>query len=164
MGITIKSKLESLSNKISNMSNSLEVDRVAEALAERGKDIAEALYSSNNVQVSRTEVRNGQAEIIASGKAVAYMEFGTGETGRGTYEGNLPTQTLVFESPKGKPQSTQGWVYNYPNRYTKLFNGWFFGKTFTTGQPAQAQMFKTHRQLQNEYVDIAKSVIKGEKK
>lgn len=167
MGIAIKSKLEALSNKISNMSNSLEVDSVAEALAERGKDIAEALYSSNNVQVSRTEVQNGQAEIIASGKGVAYMEFGTGETGRGTYEGNLPTQTLVFESPKGKPQSTQGWVYYYPNRpinYTKFFGGWFFGKTFTTGQPAQAQMFKTHRQLQNEYVDIAKSVIKGEKK
>ena len=164
MGITIRGSLSKTIDKLGSINTGDLRNTIAGALAERGKDIATALYSSDNIEVIKTEPIDGAAEIIASGKGIAYMEFGTGETGRGTYAGNLPTQTLEFESPKGRPQSTQGWVYNYPNRYTKLFGGWFFGKTFTTGQPAQAQMFKTHRQLQNEYVDIAKSAIKGEKK
>lgn len=166
MGIKIYNRFGLLKDKFAEMSDDRIANEIAEKLAEKGEEIAKANYSSQSIKVSHNKAVDGNAKIVAQGEGIAYMEFGTGVTGDGTYpdKKKLPTETLSFESPKGHPQTTQGWVYNYPNRYTKILGGWFFGNTFTTGQPAKAQMFYTHRTLQKEYVKIAKSVIKENKK
>ena len=169
MGIKINNKLAGLQNRLAKVDDGNMTNVIADALTEQGKEIATAMYLGTKVEVERTEVVDGEASITATGKGIAYMEYGTGETGRGTYEGELPTRELTFVSPKDKRiplsqriHTTQGWVYNYDNKYTKILGGWFFGNTFTTGQPANAQMFKTARELRNEYAKIAKSALKGD--
>ena len=41
--------------------------------------------------------------------------------------------------------------------------GWFYGKTFTMGQPAQAQMFYTAKSLRENETEIVKNALKGDK-
>ena len=167
MGIEIyKNRLADISERLDKIDGGKMAGVIAEALTERGEEIAKQQYGGTHITVESTSVSNGKSQIIAKGKGIAYMEFGTGLTGQGTYQGKLPDRTLTFESPKGIKQTTQGWVYNYPNKYTKPqgLGGWFFGATFTTGQVARAQMFNTGRQLHKEYIGIAKSALKGEEK
>ena len=63
----------------------------------------------------------------------------------------MPTNPLTFESA-GNIHTTQGWEYYYPNSKTKRTvggqQGWFHNKEFVTGQPAQAQMWRTANELE----------------
>lgn len=136
-------------------------DTVADSVADRGVEIAREEYKGENVDVRKETLGNGETQIVASGKGLAYMEFGTGEYAKGTYQGKLPTETISFESPKGKPQSTQGWEYYYPNEDTKTTiggkHGWFLGNgVFTTGKVAGNQMFYTGDRLKQEIPTIVK--------
>ena len=86
---------------------------------------------------------------------MAFSEYGTGVVGKGTYEGELPTQKLEFESPSGVQQSTEGWQYNYRKEQGQTEMDW-------TGFRANAQMFKTSRRLQTELPSEIMKEIKGE--
>lgn len=136
-------------------------ERVAQRIAERGVEIAQDEYGERTVDI---QVVQGEAEgsrkIVAKGRGLAFDEFGTGLVGQGTYEGKLPTETIEFESPKGSPQSTQGWEYYYPNPQTKVDGGWYAGKVFHRGQAAKSQMFNTSVRLKDEIGQIAKGIIK----
>ena len=140
-------------------------EQLIEKVAERGKELAEYYYgmykNDDDIEVTIENAGTGSRRLVASGERVAYLEFGTGIMGYGTYEGKLPTQTLSFESPKGHPQTTQGWEYNYENPLTKADGkGWFFKGVYTRGQPAQAQMFETAQQLRREIADMTRKEIK----
>lgn len=138
-------------------------DEIAEKVAERGVEIAREKYFATNVEITNqsSEIK-GQRRIIVKGKGLAFLEFGTGLVGKGTYpdESKLPKETISFESPKGVPQSTDGWQYYYPNPKTKKDGGWYAGKVFHRGQTAGAQMFDTAQQLRAEMGDIGKEKIK----
>lgn len=148
--------------KLYNIRNIAET--ATELIADNGEKIAKSEYAGiNSVQVTK-DIDENNAVISASGDSVAYIEYGTGLVGQGTYKGDLPTQTLTFESPKdsGKINTTQGWEYYYDNPQTKVLGGWFFGRgysNFTRGQVAGNQMFNTAKSLR-EYIktDLAKDI------
>ena len=126
-------------------------DDIVMAVAERGKELAQEKYNGD-VVVTTENIGNGKAKVIASGEKVAFYEFGYGVEGRDSaYKGQLPTNPLTFESA-GNIHTTQGWEYYYPNSKTKRTvdgqQGWFHNKEFVTGQPAQAQMWRTANELE----------------
>ena len=148
--------------KLQNIRNVSET--ATELIADNGEKIAKSEYAGiNSVQVIK-DIDGNSAVISANGDSVAYIEYGTGLVGQGTYKGDLPTQTLTFESPKdsGRINTTQGWEYYYDNPRTKVLGGWFFGRgysNFTRGQVAGNQMFNTAKSLR-EYIktDLAKDI------
>ena len=148
--------------KLQNIRNVAET--ATELIADNGEKIAKSEYAGiNSVQVIK-DIDENSAVISASGDSVAYIEYGTGLVGQGTYKGDLPTRTLTFESPKdsGRINTTQGWEYYYDNPQTKVLGGWFFGRgysNFTRGQVAGNQMFNTAKSLR-EYIktDLAKDI------
>ena len=126
-------------------------DDIVMAIAERGKELAQEKYSGD-VVVTTENIGNGRAKVIASGEKVAFYEYGYGVEGRDSaYQGQLPTEPITFESA-GNTHTTQGWEYYYPNSKTKRTvggqQGWFHNKEFVTGQPAQAQMWRTANELE----------------
>lgn len=126
-------------------------DDIVMAIAERGKELAQEKYSGDIV-VTTENIGNGRAKVIASGEKVAFYEYGYGVEGRDSaYQGQLPTEPITFESA-GNTHTTQGWEYYYPNSKTKRTvggqQGWFNNKEFVTGQPAQAQMWRTANELE----------------
>lgn len=126
-------------------------DDIVMAVAERGKDLAQSKYGGD-VVVTAENIGNGRAKVIASGEKVAFYEYGYGVEGRDSaYQGQLPTEPITFESA-GNTHTTQGWEYYYPNSKTKRTvggqQGWFHNKEFVTGQPAQAQMWRTANELE----------------
>ena len=126
-------------------------DDIAMAVAERGKDLAQSKYGGD-VVVTAESLGGGKAKVIASGEKVAFYEYGYGVEGRDSaYKGQLPTEPITFESA-GNTHTTQGWEYYYPNSKTKRTvggqQGWFYDKEFVTGQPAQAQMWRTANELE----------------
>ena len=126
-------------------------DDIVMAIAERGKELAQEKYSGDIV-VTTENIGNGRAKVIASGEKVAFYEYGYGVEGRDSaYQGQLPTEPITFESA-GNTHTTQGWEYYYPNSKTKRTvggqEGWFHNRQFVTGQPAQAQMWRTANELE----------------
>lgn len=126
-------------------------DDIVMAVAERGKDLAQSKYGGDIV-VTTENIGNGRAKVIASGEKVAFYEYGYGVEGRDSaYQGQLPTEPITFESA-GNTHTTQGWEYYYPNSKTKRTvggqEGWFHNRQFVTGQPAQAQMWRTANELE----------------
>lgn len=146
-------------NKFSKMQNI--GNKVVDEIANRGVMVAQSEYSGSRAVVEKEKTdESGKMKIVSKGKGLAFEEFGTGLVGKGTYDGNLPKETIEFESPKGVPQKTEGWEYYYPNPQTKVNGGWFAGKVFHKGQIAKAQMFNTSQQLRQEMKSIAKNTIK----
>jgi len=139
-------------------------EELAFAIAQKGKDIADGYYAGEAVNVI---VENGNpAKVVAEGTQVRYLEYGTGLKGEESgYDGNLPTEPIVFESPDGELQTTSGWEYNYPNPQTKVTlygqTGWYYNGEFTTGKPAAAQMWRTAEELHNEYKTVIADEIKN---
>lgn len=142
--------LDSFMAKVSALSvkGSQEVLRT---VAESGRAYAQAQYASDGDIAVGVEAKGNHASIIAQGEQVLYKEFGTGKVGEGTYQGNLPTQTFVFESPtgSGEIQRTQGWEYFYPNARTKRGDAWYHKGQRYIGERAGGQMWKTR-----EYVRV----------
>lgn len=161
MSINIKG-LQNFKRKVASYKSFDNVcDKVAQRIAERGLEIAQSEYGERKVDIQVLPGdADGNRKIVAKGRGLAFDEFGTGLVGQGTYGGNLPTETIEFESPKGSPQSTPGWEYYYPNPKTKVDGGWYAGKVFHRGQPAKAQMFNTSIKLKDEIGQIAKGIIK----
>lgn len=159
MGVSIKDKgLKSFQNKLKSDFLDFRND-IAEAMAQRGVEIAKEKYGSESIQVSAELIGDGRAVIRAKGDQVGYFEFGTGIQGEGKYpdETKLPTQTLEFESPQGVPRKTKGWVYNYMK---KLYEP---NKKDYVGRPPQAQMFYTAQELRQQQGKIIKKVLRGDK-
>ena len=126
-------------------------DDIVMAVAERGKDLAQSKYGGD-VVVTAESLGGGKAKVIASGEKIAFYEYGYGVEGRDSaYQGQLPTEPITFESA-GVTHTTQGWEYYYPNSKTKRTvggqEGWFYNRQFVTGQPAQAQMWRTANELE----------------
>lgn len=155
MAVVKKNNLARFVRKVSKYQGKINGGEIAEFIGDVGVSVAKEEYSGKNVDVG-AEVGRGTARIVARGDKIAYMEFGTGVTGKNTYDGQLPTQKLVFESPKGVKQSTEGWQYNYRKEQGKTDKDWI-------GHRAEAQMFKTSQRLKAELPEKIKQKIKGDK-
>lgn len=75
-------------------------------------DILTKMYSGTNFKVSEPQYYDGGLNIYATGRYISFDEFGTGIYARGSYKGDLPTQTITFTSA-GYSQTTKGWEYYY---------------------------------------------------
>lgn len=133
-------------------------------LCELGTTYAKALYSSsksqknkNPITVSYNILSDGhEAKIVADGTQIAYLEFGTGERGRGTYDGKLPDVKFRFFSERlGYDVKLYGWTYSYANYLDDTQEDW-------GGFEAQAQMWKTSQYLRRMIPQIIKEVTNNE--
>ena len=88
-------------------------DELALAIAEYGRDLAQSLYSGDSVIVTAESTGNGKARITTEGKQVAFLEYGIGTSGEGSYEGKLPNQPITFINRRKQPQTVDEWLYNY---------------------------------------------------
>lgn len=120
-------------------------NKALDLLLENGVDIAKSKYAGNSISVY-SEKDGYKGSIIAEGKQVAYLEYGTGIKGKGTYEGNLYSDEISFV-PKNQPNNANevitldGWTYNY----RKDALGWT--DYDYKGFEAKAQMFHTSEEL-----------------
>jgi hypothetical protein len=143
-----RKKLERLEDNLPSLAR-----RILTKICEYGVTYATSLYnSSENIKVNYELLSDNSAKIIANGVKVAYLEFGTGERGRSTYEGNLPDQTISFYSNRLHQDVTlNGWVYSYAHEIDQQQNLW-------GGFAAQAQMWKTSQYLRQVIPQIIKEV------
>lgn len=129
-------------------------ENIVENIAETAKQVAENYYAIDNaktpVQISYV-ITGKHIKLTATGNGLAFREFGTGIRGKGTYDGTLPNEAFIFESPKGVPQTTFGWQYNYRKEQGQTTKDW-------VGFESQAQMFNTAQDLRRIY----SKNIKGE--
>lgn len=128
------------------------------------KEEIEAAYSGK-IAIS-VEVKQNESgfTIYAKDKSkrpiIAFDEFGTGYYAKGTYPGELPTQTITFTS-SGKTRTTKGWIHYYGNPYdksvknpspAKIMHGGIYGwmtpnGIFHTGQVANATMYNACKRI-----------------
>lgn len=160
---SFKNKLQAYSNINAKFTN-----EIISAILKRALEIAREEYSGvSSIDIGTEIISNSVGRLYAKGKNVAYIEFGTGLIGEASQypKEKLPKEKLVFESPKGsgKIQQTDGWEYYYDNPDTKIMGGWFWGKTFTQGQPAGMQMYHISQKLKLELPLIVKNKLKGAK-
>jgi hypothetical protein len=132
------------------------INDILEKICSVGIEYASSLYSGD-IQVSKQIVEKGKsAKIIAEGNKIAYLEFGTGEMGRGSYEGQLPDITLRFHSNRlGQDVELNGWTYSYANYLNPEQQMW-------QGFEAKAQMWKTSQYLKKIIPQIIREVAKSE--
>lgn len=123
-------------------------DGFARTVAEKGQQIARGYYSyrPEKVDVTVEQTDKDHCAIVASGDQVSFMEYGTGFYAKGTYEGVLPKQPIVFEYGM-----TNGWEYYYPSPFKLSIlgvKGWIHDGDFYSGHPAMAQMWNTAKDLE----------------
>lgn len=160
MGIIVKNDLSRFLNKIKkyskpNLNN--KIGEILERLCKLGEDYARSLYNASEITIEwgYTNSEKTKATITASGTKIAYLEFGTGERGRGSYEGNLPTQDISFYSNAYQQDVTvNGWTYSYAHELG-------LSDKKVAGFSAQAQMWKTAQYLRTQFVKIAREVVKS---
>lgn len=149
-----RNTLASYLGKLNAYKKKIKPKEILDTIGEIGVETARNQYGGEAKNISAVR-GDDSVEIIAKGEQLAYMEFGTGVSGRGTYEGDLPTERLEFESPKGVKQSTKGWQYNYRKEQGQTDKDW-------KGARANAQMFNTARELERELPSKIANKIKGE--
>lgn len=116
-----------------------------ESILETGEEIAKSKYAGKGISVY-TDANEYNGEIIANGEHVAYLEYGTGVRGKGSYQGELYDDQISF-TPTNQPGGNNetitldGWTYNY----RKEALGWT--EKDYVGQVAGQQMFDTSEEL-----------------
>ena len=124
---------------------------------------ASAQYDGvNDSSVSVEPMANGW-KIVASGEAVAFIEFGAGVY----HNGSEP-----YPNPPGRPSGVsnigeygkgmgkrQGWVYDgSPGSSGKILPN---GKVFTRGNPAAMPLYFASQEIVNRVTQIAREVFGG---
>ena len=145
--------LKNFTRKVKEIDVNDKEKEILNRICELGVAYAKSLYNTKNVKVEYAIYCDNTATIRANGDEVAYIEFGTGERGRGTYEGNLPTKELSFYSNRLKQKvSLEGWVYSYANEID-------YNQAFWVGFGAKAQMWKTAQYLRENIDNIVREVV-----
>jgi hypothetical protein len=132
--------------------------KLISAIVDKGVEIAREEYARvADVKIDYEKSPLG-GKIIAIGDQIAYLEFGTGKYAY--YDGKLPQTGVPI---------TDKWTYYYPSSHkrkvkkpqSKYFGleGWFYtdekrGSTFTIGQKAGNQMYRTFKRLREELPSI----------
>lgn len=137
------------------------LEEITRELVSDGTKYLASLYEDPAILVT-SEVNGNQAYIFAEGEQIAYLEYGTGYVGKGTYEGNLPpaTQVITFIDAFGYPMHTNGWEYFYDNPRTKREGQyWFHDGDRQYGEKAKAQMWQTAQHLRENAPNIINQVL-----
>ena len=152
------SGLLNFTKKVKNCKNKiLNTNEMLFKICNTAINYAYSLYNDIGSITIHSEISNGRAVIYAQGDQIAYLEFGTGETGNHTYQGNLPEKTIEFYSQKfGKDIVLEyGWTYSYANKIDETQSLW-------VGFEAQAQMWKTAQYIRRILPQIIQEVVNSE--
>ena len=128
-----------------------------EEICVKASDYAESRYSyygHSSITVSYSN-KGKRATIYAKGTAIAFFEFGTGEVGEGTYNGELPQS--------GVPITTKWDYYYLPSEHKGEKNnqlGWKWGRAFIRGIEAEAEMWDTAQFIKRESGKIMQDYFK----
>lgn len=162
--------LKNFQKKVQNLQNDIDdyVDRILTAILEKGVQLAQQEYAGIPEIICYYEKENGKGKIVAkdtrttdasqpNSAQIAYLEFGYGVEGAGTYDGKLPTSDIDL---------TKSWTYYYDSIYKATESGqkgWWTklayddGQAhFVTGQPAGNHMYKVFKQLKEYATDLLK--------
>lgn len=162
MSFIKKNGLNHFLEKIERYRVGISETNVPELVGRETVNIVVDKYNSTNVKPINVtkEINGSKVEVVAYGEKLAFAEFGTGITGKkGLYpETNLPDKStkLVFESPKGVQQSTDGWEYNYRAEQAKQKGIQI--KDFVGFEP-QKQMLDSSIKIKEEMPSIIKKAI-----
>lgn len=159
-----KRAMGSLQKKLAALKSLVEGDvtsKIAEAISTDLHERASQAYASaktiSPITVSSVQLGDGKSRVVASGKEVAYIEFGTGEYARGTYPGTLPTHGVPI---------TGSWEYYYKSPHKRVAKsgdfGWYYGGHFVTGQAAGAEMWLSAEETRKIASRLAKKIIEEE--
>lgn len=158
MAFVVKNDLQNFSKRLNAYNKKDIAERVADLVAKKGGEIANsnwggsAIVSVSGEGLTRSIIAK---DSDAEHPKIGYIEFGTGVKGKGTYEGKLPEQPIIFTAKRGnitEVVSLDTWVYNYRREI-----GWT--EVDYQGRPAEMPMYNTGKQLR-EYVrtDLAKDL------
>ena len=146
MAVKIKNTLSRYLEKLQNYKGRIKEEEIKETAGEVGIETVKRNLNRETTYVDY-ELTNDGVMINAHGEDLPFIEFGTGLRGEGTYQGELPTQTLRFES-MGTQQKTEGWEYNYWKKQ-HTFRPKPLGKWDDwIGQPAEAPIYNSARELE----------------
>lgn len=149
--------LKNFRNKIERAKiNQSMIDNILLKIANTSINYAYKLYNSEKVSLY-SELSSNKVRIFAEGDEIAYIEFGTGERGQGSYKGNLPENQLTFYSSRfGKDIVLEyGWTYSYANKIDETQPTW-------SGFESQAQMWKTVQHMREIIPQIIREVVSSE--
>ena len=117
-------------------------------------------YMGTSFKVSEPQFTDKGLTIFATGKYIAFDEFGTGAYSQNTYKGKLPNKPITFttrgEGGSRIKMTTQGWEYYYDNPYTKDFVngrlGWWVGSNlgFQEGREASNRFYDSCQEIKKE--------------
>lgn len=108
-------------------------------------------YAKDRAPIDTGDLREGiygtckgaEGIIYSTSDHAAFVEFGTGVVGDGTYPGD-----------------NQGYAYNVPSEYKDETGGWWWNGNYTHGYPANPYMFDTMQYLKSIAVKTAKETMK----
>lgn len=155
------SGLRNFQKKVQNLQDNIDgyIDDILTKILEKGVQLARTEYAGIPEIICYYEKENGKGRIVAkdtrttdasqpNSAQIAYLEFGYGVEGNGTYEGKTPTSGIDL---------TKSWTYYYDSIYKATVDGqkgWWTklayddGQThFVTGQPAGNYMYNVFKKL-----------------
>ena len=149
-----RKKLNSLA--ISSETISKILSKILNRIAKISIEYAQRFFNKGTVEFYPEYYKNG-VRIFAEGDEIAYVEFGTGELGNGSYEGQLPENQISFYSSRfGRDIVLDyGWTYSYANKIDETKPTW-------EGFEAQAPMWKTAQHMREVIPQIIREVLKSE--
>lgn len=159
MGKVVKQNdISSFLSKVRRTKTKKYADDIANMIAYDGESIAKKKYKISTeadvdgvephitVSVEESEKSKGEAHIIAEGKGIFYLEYGTGVKGeRSHYQGDL-NFPIEFNSSYGVKVNLNKWTYYYAYQHRPQLSPHKF-----KGHKAYAQMFNTARELRKKY-------------
>lgn len=143
-----KSKLSTRTSQLQN------TEKILMRLCQIGSDYARGLYAGSENILLEWRIEGNVGVIIANGDKIAYLEYGTGEKGRGSYLGKLPTEQISFYSNKYQEDIVlpNGWTYSYAKELGLTDVAW-------GGIEAKAQMWKTAQYIRTHAARIIREVV-----
>lgn len=119
----------------------------------------DSIYTGkNDVVVNPVKVRAGEWQIVASGTALLFIEFGTGIT---------YTRSNPLEHPynfAGSWSIEHGQYLTDSEKLAKYKGGWPLRHKVTYGNPSANVMYNTSRIVESTMAAVVESTIKGSAK
>lgn len=153
-----KNDIKHFSDKLKRIVAEDTLKRILETLCDYGTRYARLSYGGvdSSITVDYEISADGVGIITAQGEQIAYIEYGTGEKGRGAYEGKLPDQLISFHSNAYDVDVTlQGWTYSYAKELGITDKPW-------SGTEPKANMWKTAKYLRDVFANITKGWLNYE--
>ncbi len=147
--------------------NNQQVKTFLAKLAELGVDVASVTFSTaqydgvNDVEVISQWIDDNTIQVVAKGKAVTFIEFGTGITF--TEQHPLATKLGAIRGEYGKKKGSKpSWTY-YGEQGT---NGHFIRESVkgavyrTKGNPPARAMYQASKEIKNQILKLSREVFK----